>query len=399
MIKNQALIDRFLRYTSIDTTSSEASDTSPSTMRQHDLAKLLARELEEMGAENVIYDREHCYVYGMVPGTIEGAAPIGFISHIDTVDACSGANIRQRFIMNYDGNDELLGTDDFPELAMYIGKDLIATDGTTLLGADDKAGVAEIMQMAEYLLAHPEIPHRPAAVAFTSDEEICRGTLYFDLEAFGAKEAYTVDGEEFGEIQYENFNAASADIVVRGRSVHPGAAKDLMKNASIIAAEFNALLPPLERPEHTSGREGYYMLSSIQGTVEEARMRYIIRDHDMGIFSARKAKMEEIANVLNEKYGAGTVELTVNDQYYNMIGPMASHMNLVHNAEEAIRSVGGEPVSKPVRGGTDGAQLTFRGLPCPNLGMGGGNYHGRFEYAVVQDMEKTTETLIRLTQL
>ena len=396
MIKNQALIDRFLRYVALDTQSSEVTGTSPSTQKQHELAKLLAKELEEMGAEDVIYDKEHCYVYALVPGTVSGAEAIGFISHMDTVDECSGADIKPRFLMNYDGKDAMLDPEEFPELARHIGKDLIATDGTTLLGADDKAGVAGIMRMAEYLLAHPEIPHRPVAVAFTPDEEIGEGTKFFDLASFKTKEAYTVDGDDFGAIEYENFNAAMANVVIRGRSVHPGTAKGLMKNASIIAMEFNEALPKMERPEHTEGREGFFMLMEMEGSVEEAKLKYIIRDHDLTRFTARKALMEETAAALNAQYGEGTVELKLRDQYYNMLEPLKEHMHLVRNAEKAIRELGGTPVSNPVRGGTDGAQLTFRGLPCPNLGMGGGNFHSRFEYAVIQDMEKTCELLIRL---
>ena len=424
MIKNTALIDRFLRYAAVDTQSSDETGTVPSTMKQHDLAKLLYEELLEMGASEVVYDREHCVVYAKIPEVLPGpgedqeegagksaakpaseedqyaARGIGFISHMDTSNACSGRDVKPRFLYDYDGTDPmgLLHPEEFPELKRHFGEDLIGSDGTTLLGADDKAGVAEIMNMAEYFLTHPEVPHLPVCIAFTSDEEIGCGVDHFDVEQFGAKRAFTVDGSAFGEVEYETFNAAAAKITVKGRSVHPGSAKGLMKNASIIAMEYNALLPERERPEHTEGREGFYMLMGMQSNCEKAMMKYIIRDHDRAVFEERKKKAAQAAETLNRKYGEGTVEAEITDSYYNMAEVLKDHMDLVHIAENAIRSVGGKPFSDPVRGGTDGSRLTFMGVLCPNLGTGGYNYHSRFEYASVQEMELCAETLIRIAK-
>ena len=397
MIKNQPLIDRFLRYVKIDTQSDERTGTVPSTMKQHDLASLLAKELTEMGVPHVEYVKETCVVYAFLPGTgaLSDAAPIGFIAHMDTSDAVSGANVAPRFLFSYDGTDALLSPAEFPELSAHIGADLIATDGTTLLGADDKAGVAEIMNMAEYFLAHPELAHRPVAIAFTPDEEIGQGVAHFEPEKFGAKQAYTVDGGAFGSVEYETFNAAHARVDFVGRSVHPGSAKGLMKNAALIAMEFNALLPASDRPEHTKGREGFFMLMEMNGECESASLGYIIRDHDAASFAGRKALMQRAAALLNEKYGDGTVTLTLRDQYSNMSPYLAKRPDLLRTAEEVIRSLGGTPVSEPVRGGTDGAVLTTdRGIPCPNLGTGGYNYHSRFEYADIREMELCAETLI-----
>ncbi len=407
MIKNKALIDRFLRYAAIDTQSSEGTGTVPSTMKQHDLAKVLYEELLEMGASEVVYDRENCVVYAKIPEvpSLENsgedpyaARGIGFVSHMDTSMACSGADVKPRFLYDYDGTDPLgmLSPEEFPELKRHIGEDLIATDGNTLLGADDKAGVAEIMTMAEYFLTHPEVPHRPVCIAFTSDEEIGCGVDHFDVKQFGAHEAYTVDGSAFGAVEYETFNAAAARITVTGRSIHPGSAKGLMKNASIIAMEYNGLLPEKERPEHTEGREGFYMLMDMHSNCEKAFMKYIIRDHDDRIFEERKKKAAEAAETLNRKYGEGTVKAEITDTYYNMARVLKDHMEPVRTAEKAIRSLGRTPVSEPVRGGTDGSRLTFMGVLCPNLGTGGYNYHSRFEYASVQEMELCAETLIRI---
>ena len=399
MIRNEALINRFLKYVSIDTQSSEETKTIPSTMKQHDLAAVLYEELKQLGAPDVVYDREHCVVYAKIPGS-EGR-PVGFVSHMDTSNACSGANVKPRFLNGYNGTDPLnmLVPSEFPELARHIGEDLIATDGTTLLGADDKAGVAEIMNMAEYFLTHPEIPHRPIAIAFTPDEEIGCGVDHFDTEQFGVHAAYTVDGSAFGEIEYETFNAAAAYVTVNGRSVHPGSAKDLMKNAGIIAMEFNAMLPETERPEHTEGREGFYMLMSVNANCEKAKLKYIIRDHDRAIFEKRKETVKAIAETLNERYGAGTVVCEVTDQYYNMAEILKDHMELIYDAARAIRECGGTPYSEPVRGGTDGSRLSFMGVPCPNLGTGGYNYHSRFEFASVQEMEQCADTLIRIAKM
>ncbi len=429
MIRNHALIDRFLRYVKIDTQSDESSETSPSTMKQHVLAELLTRELTELGASEVFYDREHCYVYACIPevkaapgerttGPAEPAEStadpaeaaestavsgrpaeaVGFIAHMDTSSACSGADVKPRILENYQGGDAILKETDWPELLLHHGEDLIATDGTTLLGADDKAGVAEIMNLAEYFLSHPEIPHREVRICFTPDEEIGRGPDHFDIGRFGAPGAYTVDGGKLGVYEYENFNAAAACVTVRGISTHPGDAKDRMVNAASIAMEFHRLLPPDQVPEHTEGREGFYHLGGMKGDVELASLEYIIRDHDREKFEARKAEMTRIADFLNSRYGEGTVEVSLRDQYYNMKEIMLSHMDLIHRAVSAYESCGVTPAAAPIRGGTDGAMLTFRGLPCPNLSTGGYNYHSRFEFASIREMETCAEVLIAIAR-
>ena len=387
------LFDRFMRYVKIETTSSEESGTSPSTPTQHDLAKVLYEELTALGAEDVYYDEDHCYVYGGLPGYGE---VLGFIAHMDTSPAVSGKDVKPRIIKKYDGNDSLLKPGMFPELNNHLGEDLIATDGTTLLGADDKAGVAEIMFALRYFAGHPDIKHRKIRVCFTPDEEIGAGVNHIDLEKFGAKEAYTVDGGKLGELEYECFNAAWATVTVRGTSVHPGSAKDLMKNASLLAIEFNSLLPAAERPEHTEGREGFYMLGEISGSIDSATLKYIIRDHDRAKFEARKATLERITAFLNEKYGEGTFTLAMGDSYYNMIEVLRDHMELVENARRVMAELGITPIENPIRGGTDGARLSFMGIPCPNLCTGGYNYHGRYEYASMQEMEKCAEIVLAL---
>lgn len=396
MIKNKALIDKFLRYVQIDTQSDEESGLSPSTAKQHDLAKVLVSELEAMGASEIHYDKEHCYVYACVPGE---QPAIGFIAHMDTSPAVSGANVKPRIIENYQGEDELLKTEDYPELLNHFGEDLIATDGTTLLGADDKAGVAEIMDMAEYFLTHPDVKHREIRIAFTPDEEIGAGTDHFDIEQFGAKEAYTVDGGKLGIIEYENFNAAAAKIKVHGKSVHPGSAKGIMLNALTLAMEFNSLLPASEKPEFTEGYEGFYFLESMKGDVEETELSYIIRDHNFEKFESRKALMQSTVEFLNKKYPAGTFEIEMKDQYYNMLSHMKDHMSLIENAKKAFEKLGVNAKSEPIRGGTDGAMLTYKGVPCPNLCTGGYNYHGRFEYASIQEMEKSAELLKEIAKM
>ncbi len=395
-MENQKLIDRFLNYVKIDTQSDEESGKSPSTAKQHDLAKLLVSELEELGASEINYDREHCYVYACIPGE---QPAIGFIAHMDTSPAVSGAGVKPRIIKNYDGNDEILKTEDYPELLNHIGEDLIATDGTTLLGADDKAGVAEIMNMAEYFLSHSEIPHREIRIAFTPDEEIGKGTDCFDKDAFKAKEAYTVDGGKLGIIEYENFNAAEAHIKVHGRSVHPGSAKGVMMNALTMAMEFHALLPFNERPEYTEGYEGFYFLEGMKGDVENAELSYIIRDHDRDKFEKRKEFMTASVGFMNKKYPDGTFELEMSDQYYNMVTYMKDNMSLIDNAKAAFEKLGVNVTCEPIRGGTDGARLTYEGIPCPNLCTGGYNYHGRFEYASIQEMEKSSEALIEIAKM
>lgn len=399
-------IDNFLRYVKVDTGSSEESQTTPSTMKQHDLAQMLVEELKAMGAEEITYDKEHCYVYATIPASkgCEGSPVLGFIAHMDTSPAVTDTNVKPRIVENYDGQDILLNASekivmkatDFPELADYVEKDLIVTDGTTLLGADDKAGIAEIMAMAEYFLSNPDVPHGKIRVGFTPDEEVGRGADYFDVELFGADYAYTVDGGPLGELEYENFNAAGATLKVYGRSVHPGSAKGKMKNAILIAQEFQAMLPIFQNPMYTEKYEGFFHLDSIKGDVEFVEADYIIRDHDKELFEEKKELFLQTAAFLNQKYGEGTVIVEMADSYYNMREVLEPHMHLVENAAEAMKELGIEPLVSPIRGGTDGARLSFMGLPCPNLCTGGENFHGRYEFACVQSMKKITELLIAI---
>ena len=401
-------IEKFLRYVKVDTQSCEESATTPSTMKQHDLAEMLTGELQEMGAEEIVYDRERCYVYATIPATpgCEDVPVLGFIAHMDTSPAVTDTNVKPRIVEKYDGQDIVLNEQqkivmrvaDFPELIKYKGQDLIVTDGTTLLGADDKAGVAEIMSMAEYLLKNPECRHGKIRIGFTPDEEVGCGADYFDVELFGADYAYTVDGGALGELEYENFNAAGAKLHVHGRSVHPGSAKGKMKNAILIAQEFQSLLPAFQNPMYTEKYEGFFHLDSIEGNVEEVVADYIIRDHDRELFEAKKTMFLKCADFLNQKYGEGTVIADIKDSYYNMSEIIQSHMHLIDHASDAMRELGIEPLISPIRGGTDGARLSFMGLPCPNLCTGGENYHGRYEYACVQSMNKVTELLIKLAE-
>ena len=406
------VIENFLEYVKIDTESAEGSETTPSTLKQHDLARLLTRQLQEMGAQEITYDKERCYVYASVPASkgCENAPVLGFIAHMDTSPAVSGADVKPRIIEDYDGKDivliegsvdtaqVILKVADFPELAGYKGRRLIVTDGTTLLGADDKAGVAEIMTMAEYLLKHPEVSHGKIRVGFTPDEEVGAGADYFDVKLFGADYAYTVDGGKLGELEYENFNAAGAKVRIRGRSVHPGEAKDKMRNALLLAQEFQAMLPAAENPMYTCGYEGFYHLDALNGTVEEALADYIIRDHDKEKFEKKKVLFLQTGEFLNQKYGEGTFEITMKDSYYNMKEVIEKHMHLIDNAKEAMQELGIEPVVVPIRGGTDGARLSFMGLPCPNLCTGGQNFHGKYEYACADDMEKIAGLLVRIAE-
>ena len=410
MVTNRELIDRFFRYVKIDTQSAEDTGTQPSTAKQHDLASLLYRELCEMGVD-AEYDKKHCYVYAKLPGQ---EPALGFIAHMDTSPAASGKDVKPRIEGNYRGRNIVLRrgnagtdsvimrTDDFPELLCHVGEDLIVTDGSTLLGADDKAGIAEIMNLLSYYSAHPELPHRTICVAFTPDEEIGSGTDHFDTKRFGAEEAYTVDGGKLGEIEYECFNAAAARVEIKGRSVHTGDAKNAMLNALMVGMEFHSLLPAAERPEHTEGYEGFYHLGKMEGCVDHACLRYIIRDHDYDKFQARKAFMTEAAEFINEKYrafaGGDVIRITLRDQYYNMAIPLKDHMELITRAQNAMQELGIEPIILPIRGGTDGAKLTYMGIPCPNLCDGGYNFHGRYEYASVQEMEKSAELLILLAK-
>ena len=400
------VLERFLKYVQIDTQSDETTGISPSTAKQHNLARLLKQELEEIGAEDIRYDEEHCYVYATISASegCENAPVIGFIAHMDTAPSMSGRDVKPRIVEKYDGNDIVLNnapeiilkTKDFPEILKYIGEDLVVTDGTTLLGADDKAGIAEIMTMAEYLLSHPECMHGKIRIGFTPDEEIGCGPDYFDVKLFDADYAYTVDGGALGELEFENFNAAGAKVTINGCNVHPGSAKGKMKNSILIAQEFQSLLPTAENPMYTDKYEGFYHLDSIEGTVECTKMDYIIRDHDSSKFQQKKKLFLQVAEFLNQKYGDGTVEVVMKDSYYNMRKMIEPHMFLIDYAKEVMVELGIEPIITPIRGGTDGARLSFMGLPCPNLCTGGENFHGKFEYISVQAMEKVWEMLVKL---
>ena len=395
--------ERLLNYVQFDTASNEASETCPSTPGQLELGRALVEEMRLMGISNARMD-ENGYVYGEIPANAEGFPTIGLIAHMDTVDCVPALPMHARIVENYDGGavqlegGDVLDPADYPELKNRAGKDLIVTDGRTLLGADDKAGVAEIMTACEQLLSQ-NLPHGDVRIAFTPDEEIGRGADRFDVKGFGADFAYTVDGDELGGIEYENFNAASAQLTFHGRSVHPGSAKNKMINAALLAMEFDSLLPPQERPEHTEGYEGFYHLCGVKGETELAESYYILRDHDRARFEVRKETVARIAAYMNEKYGAGTVECNVQDSYYNMREVIEPRMDIIRRAENAYRAVGVTPFEKPIRGGTDGSKLSFMGLPCPNLATGGMNYHGRFECIAVQDMDKMAEMLVALLTL
>ena len=394
--------ERFLKYVSFDTQSDESSTTVPTTEKQKLLGATLVQELTEIGLHGARMD-DYGYVYAWLPATAgcEGVPCLGLIAHMDTAPSAPGANVSPR-VVHYTGGDihlsdtVVMRASEFESLRRYVGQDLIVTDGTTLLGADDKAGVAEIVTAMEHLAAHPEIPHGRIAVAFTPDEEVGSGADHFDVEGFGAAAAYTVDGGELGELEYENFNAASARVTVRGFNIHPGSAKDKMRNACLMALEFASMLPPAETPAHTEGREGFYHLSHMEGDETEARLSFIIRDHDRQKFEARKERMNLIAAYLNEKYGPTTVQVELKDSYYNMKAQIEPHMYLIHRARAAFAKVGVEAVEVPIRGGTDGARLSYMGLPCPNLSTGGANFHGVMEYIPVQSMEKMVQVLVEL---
>lgn len=395
--------ERFLRYVTFPTTSDEASETVPSTDRQKRLGAALAEELAALGLGGAHMD-ELGYVYATLPASPGCTAPaLGFIAHMDTSPDVSGENVHPRTV-RYTGGDialgagEVLSPDAFPYLANYIGQDLIVTDGTTLLGADDKAGVAEIVTACAYLAAHPEIEHRAIAVCFTPDEEIGRGADHFNFDKFAAKAAYTVDGGELGEIEYENFNAASARVEIKGVNIHPGTAKNKMKNAVLLAAAFIAAMPAAETPAHTEGYEGFYHVADLEAHEGYADLRMIIRDHDRAKFQARKAFVENLVAYLNSVHGAGTFTLTMRDSYYNMKDKIAPHMELIDNARAAMEAAGVEPRTVPIRGGTDGARLSWEGLPCPNLSTGGANFHGVHEFVSVQAMEKMVEVLVNLAK-
>lgn len=401
-----AVVDRFLRYVSVDTQSMEDEEVFPSTGKQKILGRMLEEELRSMGAAEVRMD-DKGYVFAEIPSTAGHPVPaLGFIAHMDTAPVCSGTDIKPQIVKNYDGREIVLSQtpaiamspQEFPELLDYLGQDLITTDGTTLLGADDKAGIAEIMTMAEYFLSHPEIKHGKICIGFTPDEEVGRGADYFDVKAFGADVAYTVDGGAIGELEYENFNAASAAVTVHGVSIHTGSARGRMKNALLMGMELHSMLPVFANPACTDGYEGFFHLDSMNGGVEKAELRYIIRDHDREKFQEKKRLMEYAADFLNRKYGEGTIVLEMKDSYYNMKEKIEPHKYLLTAAEDAMRSLEIEPKVLPIRGGTDGARLSYMGLPCPNLCTGGHNFHGRYEFISIQSMEKITLLLQKIAE-
>ncbi len=407
MINKQALIDRFLSYVTIDTESDPASDATPSTEKQWDLANKLKEELETIGMSDVSID-ENAYVMASLPSNVDHDVPvIGFIAHFDTTPDFTGKDVKPKIWENYDGGDLLLNTEEnivlspeyFDDLKQYKGQTIITTDGTTLLGADDKAGITEIMEAMQYLIAHPEIKHGKIRVGFTPDEEIGRGAHKFDVAKFGAEWAYTMDGSQIGELEYENFNAAGAIVHIEGKIVHPGYAKGKMVNSMYIATDYINSLPRLETPEHTSDREGFFHLYSIDGSVDGTKLEYIIRDHDKEHFEARKEMMIKLANELNSQLEKEVVTVTIKDQYFNMREKVEPVMHIVDIAEEAMKALDIKPLIKPIRGGTDGSQLSFMGLPCPNIFAGGHNFHGRYEYVPVESMMRAVEVIVKITEI
>ncbi|MDX9782570.1 MAG: peptidase T [Bacteroidales bacterium] len=405
----EKVLEKFLRYIAIDTASDPESESQPSTSKQLDLSRLLVKELREMGIKDVELD-QWGYVMATIPSNLpkgKDVPVIGFIAHVDSAPDASGANINPQIIKNYDGSDIIINkekgfvmkVEEFPELLKYKGNTIVTTDGTTLLAADDKAGVAEIMTAAEYIMSHPELLHGTIKIGFTPDEEIGRGVDKFEVERFGADFAYTLDGGEIGELEYENFNAASAKIFIQGRNIHPGYAKDKMVNAIILGSELNSLLPVDQRPEYTTGYEGFFHIIRFDGSVESATTQYIIRDHDFDKFESKKGLITKCVDFLNDKYGKGTFTLELKDQYFNMRKQVEPHYHIVEKAVTAMEMAGIKPNIKPIRGGTDGARLSFMGLPCPNIFAGGHNFHGKFEYIPVESMEKATEVILNLVKL
>ena len=401
----EKILDKFLRYVAVETTSNDASDTQPSSQCQFDLLQMLTDELNAMGVKATL--DEWGYVMATIPSNIGKEVPaVGFIAHVDTAPDASGKDVKPQIIENYNGEDVVLNAElgikipvsDFPEIKQYKGQTLITTDGTTLLGADDKAGVAEIMSAVEYIVEHPEFKHGEIKIGFTPDEEIGRGVDKFDVEKFGAKYAYTMDGGQIGELEYENFNAAGAKIAIQGRNVHPGYAKNKMINAIEVACELNSLIPAVERPQFTEGYEGFYHCIGLNGTVENATISYIIRDHDFEKFEKKKSWMYDVVGMLNNKYGQGTLTLTLKDQYYNMRKMVEPHPQVIDIALAAMRDADVEPIVRPIRGGTDGARLSFMGLPCPNIFAGGMNFHGKFEYCSLNSMEKSVKVIINIAK-
>lgn len=402
----EKLIERFLRYVAVDTQSDENSDTQPSASKELNLLGMLRDELNAMGVEATL--DEWGYVMASIPSNVGDDVPaIGFIAHVDTSPDASGADIKPQIIEDYDGGDIslkgvpglALKVSDFPELADYKGQTIITTDGTTLLGADDKAGVAEIMHAVQYIVEHPEFKHGKICIGFTPDEEIGRGVVKFDVSRFGAQYAYTMDGGALGELEYENFNAASATVKIQGCNIHPGYAKGKMKNAILIGMELNSLLPVEQRPEYTTGYEGFFHLISFNGTVEQATFSYIIRDHDLALYEKRKAIIQDCVDFINAKYGEGTASVEVKHQYYNMRKMVEPHYEIVEKAVRAMEMEGVKPKIQPIRGGTDGANLSFMGLPCPNIFAGGHNFHGKLEYVPLESMEKASNVILNIISL
>jgi tripeptide aminopeptidase len=407
MIEKQHLIDRFISYVTVDTESDPTSENTPSTKKQWNLANALVAELKKIGMQDVSID-ENAYIMATLPSNTDKEVPvIGFISHFDTSPDFTGANVKPQIIENYDGSDIVLNKEQdiilspsyFDDLLLYKGQTLITTDGTTLLGADDKAGIAEIISAMEYLINHPELKHGTIKVGFTPDEEIGRGAHKFDVKKFGADWAYTMDGSQVGELEYENFNAAGALVTVKGKIVHPGYAKGKMINSMYIATQFINSLPKMETPEHTEGREGFFHLHTINGAVEETKLQYIIRDHDLSHFEARKNVINKLAAELNLQYGREVISVEIKDQYFNMREKIEPVMHIVKIAEEAMIQANIKPLIKPIRGGTDGSQLSYMGLPCPNIFAGGHNFHGKYEYIPVESMQKAIEVIVNIAQL
>jgi len=400
------ITERFIKYITIDTQSDPDNPDFPSTKKQWDLAHVLVEDLKAIGMENVTLD-DNCYIMATLPSNVDHYVPtIGFISHIDTSPDYSGTNVNPQFHENYDGGDIILNSEEnivlspdyFEDLLLYKGQTLITTDGSTLLGADDKAGITEIITAMEYLIQHPEIKHGEIRVAFTPDEEVGKGAHMFDVEKFGADWAYTMDGSQVGELEYENFNAAGAKVIVNGKIVHPGYAKGKMINSMLIANDFITALPKNEIPQETEGYEGFYHLYSQKGEVEKTELQYIIRDHDMKLFEKRKSKFQKVADTLNKNLGKDLIEVEIKDQYYNMREKVEPVMHIVDIAEEAMKELGIKPIIKAIRGGTDGSQLSYKGLPCPNIFAGGHNFHGRYEYVPVESMLKATEVIVKIAE-
>ena len=407
MISKKDITKRFISYVTVDTESDPESDTTPSTAKQWDLANALVIELKNIGMSDVSID-DNAYIMATLPSNVDHKVPtIGFVSHFDTTPDFTGANVNPQIIEHYDGNDIILNAsenivlspDYFEDLLLYKGQTLITTDGTTLLGADDKAGITEIISAMEHLINHPEIKHGTIKVGFTPDEEIGRGAHKFDVEKFGADWAYTMDGSQIGELEYENFNAAGAKITIKGKIVHPGYAKGKMVNSMYIATEFINSLPRMETPEHTEGYQGFFHLHNMEGKIEETVLHYIIRDHDMDHFKARKEVIQKLTDAINDQYEREVITIEIKDQYFNMKEKVVPVMHIVDIAEDAMKALDIKPLIKPIRGGTDGSQLSFMGLPCPNIFAGGHNFHGRYEYVPVESMIKATEVICKIAEL